>query len=63
MLTFWRQGYPALMITDTSFFRNPHYHAPTDLPDTLDYARMTQVTIGVAGAIAHLSGATFVVPR
>ncbi len=30
--SFWDRGLPALMITDTSFFRNPHYHQPTDAP-------------------------------
>ena len=52
--SFWDQGYPALMITDTSFLRNPNYHAPTDTPETLDYERLTKATLGVAGAIAHL---------
>lgn len=52
--SFWDQGYPALMLTDTSFLRNPHYHKPTDTPDTLDYARMTEVTLGVAGAMKKL---------
>jgi hypothetical protein len=54
--SFWDQGYPALMLTDTSFLRNPHYHLPTDTPDTLDYARMAQITLGVAGAISRLAG-------
>ena len=49
--SFWDQGYPALMLTDTSYLRNPHYHLETDTPETLDYQRMTQVTIGVAGAM------------
>jgi Zn-dependent M28 family amino/carboxypeptidase len=52
--SFWDQGYPALMLTDTSYLRNPHYHQPTDTPETLDYERMAQVTIGVAGALRHL---------
>ena len=52
--SFWDQGYPALMLTDTSFLRNPHYHKPTDTPETLDYARMTEVTWGVAGAMKKL---------
>lgn len=52
--SFWEVGYPALMITDTSFLRNPHYHRATDLPDTLDYARMAEVTAGVVGALRHL---------
>jgi len=52
--SFWDQGYPALMLTDTSFLRNPHYHQPSDTPDTLDYDRMAQVTLGVAGAMRRL---------
>jgi Zn-dependent M28 family amino/carboxypeptidase len=54
--SFWDQGYPALMLTDTSFLRNPHYHQPTDTPQTLDYARMTEVTLGVASAMKKLLG-------
>ncbi|MEX1041931.1 MAG: M28 family peptidase [Pirellulaceae bacterium] len=34
--SFWDQGYPALMLTDTSFLRNPHYHQPSDTPETLN---------------------------
>lgn len=52
--SFWDQGYPALMLTDTSFLRNPNYHRSTDTPDTLDYQRMTEVTIGVASALRFL---------
>jgi Zn-dependent M28 family amino/carboxypeptidase len=52
--SFWDQGYPALMLTDTSFLRNPHYHQASDTPDTLDYERMAQVTLGVAGAVVRL---------
>ena len=33
---FWDAGYPALMVTDTSFFRNPHYHSSTDFLETLN---------------------------
>lgn len=52
--SFWDQGYPALMLTDTSFLRNPHYHQPSDTPETLDYPRMTEVTLGVAAAMKKL---------
>lgn len=52
--SFWDQGYPALMLTDTSFLRNPNYHQATDTPDTLDYPRMTEVTLGVAAAMRKL---------
>lgn len=53
--SFWDQGYPALMLTDTSFLRNPHYHQASDTPDTLDYRRMAQVTLGVAAAVEFLA--------
>jgi len=54
-LAFWRQGYRALMVTDTAFYRYPHYHEATDLPDELDYASMAAVTEGVADAVASLA--------
>jgi len=53
--SFLDQGYPALMITDTSYLRNANYHEPTDTPETLDYERMAEVTLGVAGAMARLA--------
>ncbi len=40
---FWEEGLPAAMWTDTAEFRNPHYHQPTDTPDTLDYEFMDEV--------------------
>lgn len=49
--SFWDMNYPALMLTDTSYLRNPHYHLLTDVPETLDYERMARVTVGVAGGV------------
>ncbi len=41
---FWRRKkIPAVMWTDTSEYRNPHYHRRTDTPDTLDYAFLRRV--------------------
>jgi Zn-dependent M28 family amino/carboxypeptidase len=54
--SFNKLGYEALMVTDTAFYRNPHYHAPTDLPDTLDYARMSNVVEGLTEAIREWGG-------
>jgi hypothetical protein len=52
--SFWDRDYQALMITDTSFFRNPHYHQTSDTPQTLDYPFLAKVTAGVAEAIQCL---------
>lgn len=51
---YWRYGYDAVMINDTSFLRNPHYHQPTDTIDTLDFPRMAQVVEGVLAALLGL---------
>lgn len=52
--SFWQFGVPALMVTDTALFRNPNYHTPDDLPDTLDYERMTAVVTGLSGVVRDL---------
>ena len=54
-LSFWREGYPALMVTDTAFYRYRHYHRPTDTPEKLDYARMARVVEGLARMLASLA--------
>lgn len=51
---FWRHGMPAVMVTDTAFYRNPNYHEPTDTPATLDYARMAEVVRGIYWAVVNL---------
>ena len=54
--SFWAQGYPAVMFTDTSFYRTPHYHKATDLPDTLNYEYMAAFLDGVKAAVDELAG-------
>jgi Zn-dependent M28 family amino/carboxypeptidase len=51
---FWDAGYRALMITDTSFFRNPHYHGSTDILETLNLDFMAKVCEGVLRAVLAL---------
>ncbi len=53
---YWNEGYPALMITDTAFYRNPHYHEAGDTYDKLDYPRMAQVVQGVFAVIQSYAG-------
>ena len=50
-LNYWKYGYEAVMITDTSFYRNDNYHEKTDTLDTLDPDRMAEVVKGVLAAI------------
>lgn len=44
---FWDEGYPAVMLTDTAFMRNPHYHGPGDTLENLDLEAMTELTLGL----------------
>lgn len=52
--SFWDQGYPALMLTDTSSLCNPNYYQATDTPVTPAYSRMTEVNLGVASTMRRL---------
>jgi Zn-dependent M28 family amino/carboxypeptidase len=54
--SFWEEGYPALMITDTALFRYRYYHTPYDTPDKIDYARMARVVTGISDIVADLAG-------
>jgi hypothetical protein len=53
--SFRRHGYPAIMVTDTAFYRYAHYHLPSDTPEKLDYMRMARVTLGLAALIKELA--------
>lgn len=52
-MNFWKLGFPAVMITDTAFMRNPNYHQPTDTIETLDFEKMAEVVHGVSGIIEN----------
>lgn len=53
---FWDEGYPAIMLTDTANFRNPHYHQPSDTLDTLNLDFLAGVSDIVVGCIEDLAG-------
>jgi Zn-dependent M28 family amino/carboxypeptidase len=53
--SFWRQGYPAVMVTDTAFYRYRHYHRRTDSADKLAYPAFARATQGLARAFAALA--------
>jgi hypothetical protein len=51
---YWERGWPAVIVTDTAYLRNPHYHTKYDTADTLDYGKMSRVVDGIFNAV--LSG-------
>jgi Zn-dependent M28 family amino/carboxypeptidase len=53
--SYWQEGFPAVMVTDTAFHRNWRYHTADDLPDTLDYQRMAGVVSGVFEAVIDIA--------
>jgi hypothetical protein len=53
---FWDHDYPAVMLTDTANFRNPHYHRPSDTIDTLNLTFLSHVTLAVTAAVGALAG-------
>lgn len=58
-LSFWRQGYRAVMVTDTAFYRYPYYHSAEDTPDKVSCDRLAAVTDGLGQALwtlAHQRG-------
>jgi hypothetical protein len=52
--SFWKHGYPGIMVTDTAPFRYPYYHSANDTPDKLDYDRFTLVVSGMEKVIEDL---------
>lgn len=53
--SFWNEGYPAIMITDTALYRYPYYHSARDTPDKLDYARLARVTAALVAVVEALA--------
>ena len=54
--SFWKAGYPAIMITDTAPFRYPHYHTTGDVAAKIDYEKMARVVSGVERVVRALAG-------
>ena len=52
---FWDEGFAALLVTDTSFLRNPNYHLPSDRMETLNFEFMRRVAIGVYYSVVELA--------
>lgn len=52
--SYWKFGYPALMINDTSFIRNPNYHTKADTIETLDFEKITGVINSTYNAVINM---------
>ena len=53
--SFWQVGISSVMITDTAFYRYPHYHSNSDTFEKLDYQRMAMVVEGIEGVLSKLA--------
>jgi hypothetical protein len=53
--SFWKCGYPALMVTDTAPFRYTHYHTKNDTPEKLEYEKMARVVEGLGRVVRELA--------
>jgi aminopeptidase YwaD len=53
--SFWDAGYPAVVLTDTANFRNPHYHRETDTVDTLNLEFLSNVAATVVATVSQIA--------
>jgi Zn-dependent M28 family amino/carboxypeptidase len=60
--SFWKEGFPAIMATDTAPLRYRHYHAPADTPDKLTFDWLSSVTEALKALVTDLASG-FDVPK
>jgi len=54
--SFWKEGYPALMLTDTAPFRYPEYQGSRDLPEQINAREFARAAHGIIQAVRRLAG-------
>ena len=54
--SFWKEGYEAVMVTDTALYRYPHYHTAFDTVEHVDFDRLALVVDGLKDVVADLGG-------
>lgn len=52
--SYWQEGYPAVMVTDTAPFRGDRYHTASDTPDTVDHEKLARVVVGLDRVLGTL---------
>jgi len=55
--SFWKEGYPAIMLTDTAPYRYPHYHSPKDLADQVNAREFARAAHGIVATVRRLATA------
>ncbi len=53
--SFWRNGYPGVMVTDTAPFRYPYYHTHEDTPEKIDYDRLAYLVSILEKVVTRLA--------
>lgn len=53
--SFWKYGYPAVMLTDTAFYRYPFYHSEHDTQEKIDYGMLSKLTYALESLISDLA--------
>jgi Zn-dependent M28 family amino/carboxypeptidase len=53
--SFWQHDIPAFLITDTLPYRDPHYHTANDMPDNIDFNKLSQLNIGLRSVVRELA--------
>jgi len=53
--SFWKEGFEAVMVTDTALYRYPEYHTPMDTPDRIDYGRLARAAAGLEAVLSELA--------
>lgn len=53
--SFWKEGLPAVMVTDTAFYRYKYYHSEEDTYEKLDYSRIAEVVYGLSKAVTSMA--------
>ena len=56
--SFWQHGFPAVMVTDTAYYRYPYYHKKEDTWDHLDYDKMSETVYGLSRYVFFLGNQT-----
>jgi len=56
--SFWQAGYCGLMLTDTAPFRFPFYHTSRDLPEAIDFMRLSLLSKILPVVVSTLTKST-----